>query len=187
MPHFFDFDTLEQKLFVLQHLCYGSRQYCERAQVHRLAEKPGELEWWEYYGLLKSTVSSTVIESAIKFRMVQDFAGAEQEDINLAKLDRESCEGLTIGKFHAGSGPLTLRESWNKVVHATEARLQWRDQHHAGTEIEFWDGSYNLWGSKGKEEWHVELYIEQWCIAMLRFNKAIQVSVDWHHVSKWDE
>lgn len=187
MPHFFDFDGLQQKIFILQHMCYGSKQFCERALVHRSDAPPGEFEWWQYYGLLKSTVSSALIESSIKFRMVQDFIRAHQDDVDLSRIDQEACSGLIIGKFHTGTHSLTLRESWNKVVHATEAKLQWKSQIHGAIEVEYWDGSCNLWGAKGKEEWHVELYIEKWCIAMLRFNEAIQNEVDWHSVSKWDE
>lgn len=187
MPHLIDFDGVEQKLFVLQHLCYGSQKFCEKSKIHRIPPEVGEYEWWEYFGLLKTIVSNTVIECAIKARMVQDFIVADEQDIDLEKLDRDATDGLEIGVFREGVGTLNLRESCNKIVHATEAKLQWVETTFDNLPIEYWSGSYSLWGSKQREKWHVELFLESWCVAMIRFNKSVQETVDWHHVSKYDE
>jgi len=98
----------------------------------------------------------------------------------------EARANVDIGRFVAGRGTLSLRESCNKIVHATEARLQWVNV--AGDESdEYWNGQYDLWGTNRGEQWQVELNIEAWCIAMIRFNKAIQEAVDWQHVFKHDE
>lgn len=69
----------------------------------------GDYEWWEYTGLLKSIVSNTVIESAIKIRMIQDFV--KHDEVGLTKMDSEAREGLLIGSFENSDLPLTLRES----------------------------------------------------------------------------
>jgi hypothetical protein len=54
MPHITDFDSIEQKLFILQHVCYGSRRFCEHYKIDRGATDIREYEWWEYYGILMS-------------------------------------------------------------------------------------------------------------------------------------
>lgn len=70
----------------------------------------GDYEWWEYTGLLKSIVSNTVIESAIKIRMIQDFIKHGDDEVDLTKMDSEAREGLLIGSFENSDLPLTLRE-----------------------------------------------------------------------------
>lgn len=187
MPHLIDFDGLEQKLFVLQHVCYGSRRFCERIELNRFAESYEDYEWWEYTGLLKSIVSNTIIESAVKVRMLHDFIKSDEQDVNLKKLE-ESYEGVSIGSFVVGKGNLTLRESCNKIIHATEATMQWKNIDAQNDESnEYWNGLYDLHGTNRGEVWHVELNIESWCIAMIRCNKLVQEGVDWHHVYKHDE
>jgi hypothetical protein len=188
MPHIIDFDGLERKLFTLQHVCYGARSFCEKIKLNRFSDSYEDYEWWEYTGLLKSIVSNTIIESAVKVRILQDFIKSDDQDIDLKVLDAASCEGLVIGHFVSGKSELTLRESCNKIIHATEARMQWINVEEKNDESnEYWNGLYDLYGTNRGEDWHVELSIEPWCIAMIRFNKSSQGSVDWHHVYKHDE
>lgn len=186
MPHLIDFDGLEKKIFILQHLCYASKEFCSKNKISRDAEEFIDYEWWQYAGLLKSIVSNTVIEAAVKIRMLQDFAQNENEDIDLLAMDREACSNLTIGIVVAGSFNLSLREACNKIIHATEARMCWSNISTI-TSPEYWNGKYSLSGENRGNKWHVELSIEAWCIAMIRFNRLIQEQVDWHHILKYDE
>ena len=98
MPHHFDFDGLNQSLFVLQHTAYGSPSFCEK---HRLNEDlvGGDYEWPDYKGNLKFFVSNTIIECAIKIRMLQDLMKHTEEEVDLNEIDKESREGLEIGEF----------------------------------------------------------------------------------------
>lgn len=187
MPHLIDFDSVEERLFVLQHLCYGSRQFCEHYSISRESEALGDYEWWEYYGFLKTIVSTTMIEAAVKLRMVQDFIRSADAEVDLDLLDREAVTGLHIGAFMVGTGSLTLRESCNKLVHATEAKLLWAEHVAASTPVEYWSGTFHLWGSKAGSPWQVELLVPAWCTAMIRLNKAVQQAVDWRSIAKWDE
>ena len=132
-------------------------------------------------------MSNTVIETAIKVRMLQDFVEADDYGVNLDKLDANARHDLVIGRCVKGRGKLTLRKSCNKIIHATEARLQWVNIDSDENTPEYWNGRYDLWGSNRGKDWQVELDIESWCIAMIRFNKVIQESVDWYHVYKDDE
>lgn len=187
MPHLIDFDGLEKNLFILQHLCYSSKTFCTKNKISRNADEFFDYEWWEYAGLLKSIVSNTVIESAIKVRMLQDFAQKESDDLKLSALDQEACANLSIGVVNKGSFTLSLRESCNKIVHATEAKMCWENINSSSESPEYWNGIYALWGDNRGSKWHVELNIENWCVSMIRFNKLIQENLDWHHIFKHDE
>ncbi len=184
MPHLIDFDKLECDLFVLQHAAYGSKEFCERFGLNS-DSCGGDYEWWEYKGLLKSHVSNTIIETAVKVRMLQDFAKHEDFGVDLKAIDSDSRKGLSIGKICGVSSPLSLRESCNKIIHATEASMEWVHSRN-GQDIEFWSGVYELSGENKGANWNVELQIPDWCTSMIRFNKIIQESVDWHHVYKYD-
>ncbi len=188
MPHQIDFDGLERDLFVLQHVAYGSPRFCSTIKLTRGCYG-GDYEWWEYTGLLKSIVSNTVIESAIKIRMIQDFIKYDEQAVDLTEMDSQAREDLIIGSFENSDLPLTIRDSCNKIVHATEARLKWVTDEEPEPEdpLEYWNGTYDLWGKNQGKPWHVELNIASWCTAMIRFNKDIQESVDWNHVFKHDE
>lgn len=190
MPHVVDFDSVEQKLFNLQHLCYGSRSACEHYRIYRESEATADYHWYEYAGILKTIVSTTMIEAAIKLRMVQDFSRAEmgEEDaLDWERIEQEAVAGLAIGALTGNADTLSLRESCNKIVHATEARLKWDVVPHGDGLVECWSGVYQLWGSKRLVPWQVDINVPDWCNAMIRLNKSVQVNIDWHRVYKNDE
>jgi hypothetical protein len=137
MPHIFDFDAIEHRLFALQHLSFGSRDFCRKYKIDRGVDEPGEYEWSYYFDMLKSLVSSTMIDAAVKLRMVQDFIRSEQEHVDLAGLDRGAVKGLNIGEFVGKSEVLTLRKSCNKIIHATDATLRWKEDESEGVPIEY--------------------------------------------------
>lgn len=184
MPHLIDFDKIESDLFILQHAVYGSREFCGKFELNTECYG-GDYEWWEYKGLLKTHVSNTIIETAIKIRMLQDFTKHDDAEINLKDIDSESRKGLNIGTMCGSSTSLTLRESCNKIIHATEAKMKW-EVAKGNPSIEYWKGIYELFGENKGEKWQVDLNIPDWCTSMIRFNKEIQISVDWHHVYKYD-
>lgn len=184
MPHLIDFDGLEHDLFVLQHTAYGSREFCEKFDLNMNSDC-GDYEWWEYKGLLKSYVSKTIIESAIKLRIIQDFAKNNDSELDIKALDREARKGVAIESISGLSSSLSIRESCNKIVHSTEARMHWINSHNK-PEVEYWSGIYKLFGENKNKKWQVELNIPEWCIAMIRFNQKMQEEVDWHHAYKHD-
>lgn len=190
MPHIVDFDSIEQKLFNLQHLCYGSRRACEHYRINRETEAASDYEWFEYSGILKTIISTTMIEAAIKLRMVQDFSRAEMEDeetVDWDLIEAESVAGLNIGSIVGSPTALSLRESCNKTIHATEALLKWDAITVETGSVEYWTGVYRLWGAKNSVPWHVEIDVPAWCNGMIRLNKNLQLKIDWRRVSKWDE
>lgn len=188
MPHAFDFDSVEARLLTLHHVALGSQPFCARFKVDRISDPPGEYEWWEYTGHLKSLVSSTLIDAAVKIRMLQDFAKHEDEELDLDAMQTNAVQGLRIGSVPPANGTISLRQSCNKIIHATGARLIWRESPSDSKKYEYWTGAYHLFGSgQSGANWEVVIDVPDWCTAMIRFNKDFQEKIDWAHVVKWDE
>lgn len=117
--------------------------------------------------------------------MVQDFAKYDDDEVDLDSFDNDPRRGLAIGSISGISTPLKLCESCNKIVHATEARMQWINSKDK-SQVEYWSGFYELIGEYKGTAWQVALNVPEWCIAMIRFNKTMQQEVDWHHAYKHD-
>lgn len=187
MTHSIDFDSIEARLFTLHHAVLGSRAFCERFKIARASESPPEYEWWQYFGHLKGLVSGTMIDAAIKVRMLQDIGRAEDEDFDARTLQLKVSRCLNIGSIEGG-GALSLRESCNKVVHATGARLEWQEEGSGEDVFEYWTGVYRLFGTdQSGKAWAARINVADWCTAMMRFNPEFQECIDWAHVLEWDE
>jgi hypothetical protein len=187
MTHSIDFDSIEARLFTLHHAVLGSKPFCERFKINRGAEHCAEYEWWQYFGNLKALVSGTMIDAAVKIRMLHDIGRAEDDEFDPNKLQEEASGGLDIGTIE-NRGALSLRESCNKIIHATGAKLVWQDIGAGESSFEYWTGVYRLFGTdQSGKAWVAKVNVADWCTAMIRFNASFQERIDWTHVLKWDE
>lgn len=187
MTHSIDFDSIEARLFTLHHVVLGSKAFCERFKISREFENPTEYEWWQYFGNLKALVSGTMIDAAIKIRMLQDIGGAEDDEFDANKLQVKASRGLDLGTVE-DRGALSLRESCNKIIHATGAKLVWQKIGLGDDVFEYWTGVYRLFGAdQSGKAWVARVNVADWCTAMMRFNVAFQERIDWADVLKWDE
>lgn len=153
-----------------------------------MSQQPSEYEWVQYFGHLKALVSGTMIDAAIKIRMLQDFARHEDEDFDVNALQAEASDGLNFGHLESNGAPLSLRDSCNKIIHATGAKLVWQDVGDGEDAFEYWGGVYRLFGAdQSGREWVAAVSVPDWCTAMMRFNMGFQLKIDWNHVVKWDE
>jgi hypothetical protein len=184
MTHNIDFEGIEEKLFLIQKIVLGSCAYCEERDIGRNIFPYGEAVWSDYSGRLHSLISSYAIECAVKTRMVQDFVMANCSDADLVAIDEESRDGFGIGIVHTGKVNLTVRESCNKIIHATKVELSWSEINHRISEkkIEYWNGGYNLHGRQAKHAWHIELNMQAWAVAMENFHSILDERVDWYEV-----
>lgn len=186
MTHSIDFDSIEARLFSLHHAVLGSRAFCERFKISRGSESPVEYEWWRYFGNLKALVSGTMIDAAIKIRMLQDIGRVEDEEFDANALQVEASRDLDIGSTEGG-GALSLRDSCNKIIHATGAKLVWQEVGAGEDVFEYWSGAYRLFGEQSGKAWVARVNVADWCMAMMRFNASFQERIDWARVLKWDE
>jgi hypothetical protein len=132
MSHELGLDTAYEKIVLLEHLAHGSQSYCAvRLTGFQRDQGDGALD--EYWGWVKGIVSSLLIECAVRVRMLQDAVRGE-DATKLADLDAVARSGLTIGTIVIGQFQLSLRETCNKIIHATKAVPEWRVDTLDGTE-----------------------------------------------------
>jgi hypothetical protein len=83
------------------------------------------------------------------------------------RADKYALEDIPLGKVHSGGFKLSVRESCNKIIHATRVDLGWitrnRKTKNAYTH---WSGAVHLFGEKARKPWHVELDATAWCVSI---------------------
>jgi hypothetical protein len=144
--------------------------------------------WGYYLGWLKSSVSEMLIEVSIKFRVLQDFL--KNEDFGLEefkKLEKKAIPDVVVGRNLPPLSALPIRESCNKIIHATEVRLIWIDAKDEEEAYEYWNGNVILQGKKGSQVWECEIDVVCFSIAMERLLDCLSTEVDWHHIYEYDE
>lgn len=150
MPHRIDIDGISRNLFILKHLAVGSQPLCNAMRIDRCDEEDKLFGWNYYIGWLKSIVCETLIETAIKFRILHDFLKAHPEaGVDVGQIESRTNAAYVVGRFVSPWSPLPIRETCNKIIHASDVSLVWllgKDEHGR---YEFWDGTVNLEGSKG--------------------------------------
>jgi hypothetical protein len=177
MSYVINFDELDGNLFLLQQLVLASENYCSQEMIGSdLDIGDGKLD--VYWGWVKGIVSDYLVDCAIKTRIFQDYLSENENTINLdsAKADLESRKNLTIGIIHEGSFELTLRESCNKIIHAKKSIPSWSEKEKAGKVFKYWNGSFDLYGSKGNRNWHLELRVGDWAKAMSLYHDMLDSS-----------
>jgi hypothetical protein len=182
MPHAINIDGISESLFVLQNLAHASRSFCRTHKIALGNETCGDFDWDYYFGWLKSLSCDHLIQVSTKLRMLEDILKANEEDLDFAKLDGAARKGLAIGRFDGNKRTLTLRESWNKVIHATDTQLDWRDEQ----DYQYWTGCVWLSGKRSTEEWKIALHIEPFARASARYLEELESNVDWYHLYKYD-
>ena len=173
MSHAIDIDGTAEKLFILQHLAYGSEGYC-RSEGVLSTVRTGYAEFQSHWGWTKAVVSNYLIECAVKLRMIQEHCAKRRDLDDLAKLDEESTLALTIGHVHEGNFRLTLKESWNKIIHATNARVDFTAADGSADGLHYWDGQMYLFGDFRGQAWALQLAVAPWSKANLRYIDVVQ-------------
>lgn len=171
MSHAIAIERLLETLFVLEHLAHGSRAYCNERGIFSL-EETGYPDMRSTWGLTKSAVSSNLIEVAIRSRIILDYCYTINKS-ETKVLEEQACVGLKISYDAKGTEKLSLRDTLDKVVHATLVRIDFSNALDTPDEqTTFWDGQVLLNGARrsGKDEieWSHWLVLPAWCKAMVR-------------------
>ena len=194
MPHHIDIDSIHQIVFLILHLCYGSKTF---AQAHRIDAMriEGNINYEYYFGWLKFLLSEKLIEISIKTRIAMDFLSEEDDHIDLYEEDQIISSDYNIGFFIGNDSLVTIRETCNKIVHAISIipnEEEGDDEHFLDDENsnkrewEYWNGVLELKGSNRGKEWKFTLHVSDFCLAVEEFICFIEDSFDWSHVYKYD-
>lgn len=183
MPHNLNIDGITESMFILQSLVHGSRSFCEKHQIIWCEESDRDYDWDYYFAWLKSSLCEHLIKSSITMRMLQDILkDYNQEDLDMNSEQSGATNGLVLGVVHEGKFDLTLREAFNKVIHATDTRLDWKEEES----FDWWSGRLWLYGKQRRTEWKLELDVEAFAISTHRLIESLGGSVDWDRLYKYD-
>ncbi len=180
MSHFFDLIGMHQKLFRLSHLALGSREYARLRQLQR-GEIDHQSDWSIYYIQIRTAISNDLIELAAKVRIAQDTMRGGVSEAEFTEMEADAVAGPVIGQVTLGSFALTLRESCNKIIHATQFELGIAAARstNPSSRYNYWDGSCTLEGVQNRKPWKVRLDVHNWCAAMEAFSESMSQHVDW--------
>ena len=182
MSHFFNTADLEVKLFELMQFVSASKEFCSAYRIDRGSNKHLEMIWEQYAGHLKSGVCGRLIEISVNLRMLQDYAlserGAKKEELD--RLDEAVSSYVKLGSKKNGSFKLSLRESFNKIIHATSVSLVWRKNGYDNVAMahEYWSGLICLKGKKGSELWELDIDVLNWSMATLHYLDDLKRDLD---------
>lgn len=180
MAHVLDLTGANERLFLLRQLVAGSRAYCKR---EGLSERDDELyggeDWANYWGRLQFLVSKFILDAATSFRICQDTLRKRRSAAALSEID--ATFGSSLGEVIVGGFALTLRESCNKIIHATDFALESATARTGNPprRYNYWSGACHLKGVYGKRKWHVALVVYDWCDAVDSYFEWVAGELDW--------
>jgi hypothetical protein len=168
MTHSLDFPSVSEKLFLLRQLSSGSREYCKNGNILKGSHPYGDDDWRDYAFQLKKLASGYLIETAVKTRIFQDSIHGKVRPSDIREADTYARKDCDIGVVHAGKFALTVRESCNKIIHATTVDLSWANSSvkRPYRRYTYWTGKFHLHGDHSGKSWHVELDVPNWCVAV---------------------
>lgn len=167
MTHSFDFIGVSEKLFILEQLHAASREYCRNYGICQGSYPYGHDDWNDYEHKIKQIVSGYMIEIAAKVRILQDTLKGKLDPVVFRRADKYALDDIPLGRVHSGDFCLSVRESCNKIIHATRVELHWVTRNKKTLNAyTFWSGAVNLFGRKASNNWHLELDVSAWCASV---------------------
>lgn len=181
MSHSPDFIGLNEKLFLLRHFIAGNKEFSRREKQYQGTKTDASDDWDNYAARLRYVVSNDLIEIAAKFRVIQDMAASQVSPDYLRELDEACMNGKSIGTVLGGDVTLTLRESCNKIIHATSFGLVFENDRSAVPRhlYSYWNGICQCAGTHSKRQWRVAIDVYRWADAMDHFLEDLADNIDW--------
>ena len=181
MSHSPDFIGLNEKLFLLRHFIAGNKEFSRRERQYQGTQADASDDWDYNAGRLRYLVSNDLIEIAAKFRVIQDMAASQLSTDNLRELDAACMGGKSIGTVLNGDVTLTLRESCNKIIHATSFNLVFENARSGVPRYlyTYWNGICQCAGTHSKKQWRVALDVYRWADALDCFLEDLADNIDW--------
>lgn len=181
MSHSLDFVGLNERLFHLRHFVAGNKEFSRRERHYQGTKSTPSDDWSNYTSRLRYVISNELIEIAAKVRVIQDASAAQVTPMLLRRLDRDAVSRKQIGTVLSGDVVLTLRESCNKIIHATTFALVFQNARSAVPRYDYsyWNGICQLSGEQSKRHWRIALNVYLWADALDCFLEELAGNVDW--------
>jgi hypothetical protein len=181
MSHSPDFVGLNERLFSLRHFVAGNKEFSRREKQYQGTQSNPSEDWDNYSARLRYIVSNDLIEIAAKIRVIQDMAVSQLPSDYLRDLDSSCTNGKRIGHILEGDVTLTLRESCNKIIHATKFSLVFQNARSSVPRhlYSYWNGICQCAGTHSKRHWRIALDVYRWADAMDCFLEDLADNIDW--------
>ena len=162
MSHSVNLQSLLEDLVLLEHFAYGSEEFCKSNGITSF-EETGYMEPLSPRTLLRGVVCDKLISVAIKTRIILDHASVDKVGLN--RIESQATIGLQLT---AGSSPLTVRESLNKIIHALQVSIDFVVDEYEPSNTHYWDGRVLLEGTQNGKAWSYHLKVCDWVKAVRR-------------------
>lgn len=181
MSHSLDFVGLNERLFHLRHFVAGNKEFSRRERHYQGTKSAPSDDWSSYASRLRYVISNELIETAAKVRVIQVASAAQLEPKRLRRMDRNAVSRKGIGTVLIGDVDLTLRESCNKVIHATTFALVFQNARSTVPRYDYsyWNGICQLSGEQARKPWRIALNVYFWADALDCFLEELAGDVDW--------
>lgn len=171
MSHPIYYNSIVHEAYYIEQLASASANHVlkllelynsEKAEKYVTSEY--EIEYASYIEWLIETVSSHLILSATRTRVLQDSYDFSIDDNLHYSPDLEAFEHFKqVVEVKKGSFKPSIRECCNKIIHATSYDLVFA-KNEAGSD--YWIGKCELKGSFNKNEWIIVLDTTKFCFAL---------------------
>jgi hypothetical protein len=183
MSHIIDVSGTYESLFQLRHLACGSREYCRRELLHFGDDDYTPEEWDTHQSQLHFLVSKALINCAINFRVLQDTLRSQSSARDLSEAERDLAldQHPELGEVLEGKLMLTLRESANKIIHATSFDLEFFEARTGkpAKKYSYWGGFVYAVGTQGAQRWRIRLDTFNWCTAVDTYVQCLAGDLEW--------
>jgi hypothetical protein len=106
-------------------------------------------------------------------------AEAGELDLDVDALLSDAVAQLSLGSVISGNVTMTLRETFNKIIHATEMALCYDSQvNDKDKPYKYWTGSIDLEGHYKKEDWCISIDLMEWSRAVQTLLKMLDERID---------
>ena len=166
MSHAVNLQAMLEHLLVLEHFALGSSEFFKSNGVTSF-EETGYLQPLSARTLLKGLVCEKLIDVAMKGRILSEHV-AITDSAAFERIQAQALTALRISYDTKGSETLSLRESFNKIIHATQVSISISESETEPGNTHFWDGQVHLIGTLRKSEWSHSLVVGDWAKAVRR-------------------
>lgn len=166
MSHSVNIAGLLEDLLLLEHVAFGSSEFCN-SNGFTSFEDTGYLEPLSPRTLMKGLVCGKLIAVAVRGRILLDHVNTKDAEA-LQRMEAHAVDGLQIAYDTRGEKRLTIRESFNKIIHAVQVSMSYAETEIGPSETHFWDGQIKLVGTYNKVGWSFQLVVADWAKAVRR-------------------
>ncbi len=172
MSHMFDIAELRQKIFIVQNVIQASEAFVKE---HCIGVKEYEelYDRSSYLVMVKSLVSSSLVDISIKLRSLDDSMKRNHQGYSFDHSPKDFI--LTL----YGEEGISFRESCNKIIHADGFYLDIQSSYKCHQDLQWWGGTIRVQGvkfpnQKNEQKWEYVIPLYCWCNEALRFINKIE-------------